>query len=70
MDPKYVKTGTSCVISLQLVANSILLIYYCLTLGSFEISVNGQLLFSKLNTDGFPDNKEVIHTMFFNQKVV
>lgn len=34
----------------------------CVSLGSFEIVINGQLVFSKLKTSGFPYEEDVSDT--------
>lgn len=37
-------------------------------IGSFEIEINGQLIFSKLETGGFPyeDDVSTVHTIFLS----
>ena len=34
--------------------------YFVFVLASFEVTVNGELIFSKLKTNSFPDYQEVV----------
>lgn len=42
-----------------LVLHHIYFVYFLLLTGSFEVEINGQLIFSKLETGGFPYEDDV-----------